>query len=349
MELTRPQKIFAALSTFICFLYYGIADMLLPITDRSGFYLKQKGREMHLIHIGVVNFETVWGDKVANLKSIEAYCEEAGKRGVELLVFPETALTGYLDEPGKDRKDRMQVKLAETIPGPSTQAIAAYAEKYHMYIIVGMPERDPEEDTLIYNSAAIITPSGSMTSYRKIHLPGAEADWSVRGDAPTMIDTPWGPIGVGICYDTYVFPELQRYYKSMGARLYINVTACPDAPWQANSAAIGIPAYAFLNCIYIASANLCNCELDSCNFIGGSSVIGPQLEGKPAKLYVGTMFLEEGARVPGLYDGTVDLSIADNCAPLPTFVYNPRVDGRDFRADIYAKMYQQSHEAFYNK
>lgn len=302
-----------------------------------------------LIHIGTVNYETIWGDKEANLKSIEAYCEEAGKRGVELLVFPETALTGYLNEPDKERKDKMQVLDAETIPGPSTEKIAEYAKKYNMYIVLGMPERDADDPTLIYNSAAIIHPDGKMESYRKIHLPADEADWSVRGDKPVMFDTPWGPVGVGICYDTYVFPELMRYYKSMGARLYLNVTACPDLPWQANSAAIGIPAYAFLNCIYIASSNLCNTELDSCNFIGGSGVIGPQLDGQPSKLYFGTMFLEEGACEPGLYDGEIDLSVADKSAPLPTFEYNYRVDGRDFRGDIYAKMYQESHDAYYNK
>lgn len=300
------------------------------------------------LHIGVVNFVTAWGDKEANLKSIEAYCDEAGAKGVELLVFPETALTGYLNEADQEnRAEKMHAKLAETIPGPSTEKIAEYAKKYNMYIVVGMAEKDPDDESKIYNSAAIIYPDGKMDSYRKIHLPADEPDWSVRGDKPVMIDSPWGPIGVGICYDTYVFPELQRYYKSMGARLYINATACPDAPWQANSAAIGIPAYAFLNSLFIASANLCNCELDACQFIGGSSVIGPQLEGQPAKLYVGTMFLEDGATEPGLYDGTVDLSIADNAAPLPTFTYNERVNGRDFRADIYAEMFKESHEAFY--
>lgn len=302
-----------------------------------------------LINIGVVNFETVWGDKAANLKSIENYCKEAGEKGVNLLVFPETALTGYLNEAEKERPEKMHTLAAETIPGPSTEIIAAYAKQYNMYIVVGMAEKDPEDAAKVYNSAAIIYPDGRMDSYRKIHLPADEPEWSVRGDKPAVIDSPWGPIGIGICYDTYVFPELQRYYKSIGARLYINPTACPDAPWQENSAIIGIPAYAFLNCIYIASANLCNCERDACNFIGGSSVYGPQLEGKPARVYVGKAFGAEDAREPGLYCGTVDLSIADKCAPLPTFTYNERVEGRDFRADIYARIYAESHEAYYKK
>ena len=301
----------------------------------------------NLINIGVVNFETVWGDKEANLKTIEKYCEEAGEKEVNLLLFPEMALNGYLNEPEKKKPEKMQVSDAETIPGPSTERLAVYAKKYQMYIVVGMSERDLEDPEKIYNSVAILFPDGTMDSYRKIHLPADEPEWCVRGERPVLFDTPWGPVGVGICYDTYVFPELQRYYKSMGARLYLNATACPDAPWQTNSAIVGIPAYAFLNCMYIASANLCNCELDACNFIGGSSVYGPQLDGKPARVYVGKAFGSEDAREPGLYHGVIDLSIADKCAPLPTFSYNERVQGRDFRADIYAKMYAESHEAYY--
>ncbi|MGN1022919.1 MAG: nitrilase-related carbon-nitrogen hydrolase, partial [Lachnospiraceae bacterium] len=52
-----------------------------------------------LIRIGVVNFPTVWGSKEKNLEHMEAYCREAAEHGVEFIVFPETALTGYSSEP----------------------------------------------------------------------------------------------------------------------------------------------------------------------------------------------------------------------------------------------------------
>ena len=303
------------------------------------------------IHIGVVNFETIWGDKESNLASILKYCEEAGARGVDLLVFPETALTGYQNEQHADRRDKMQVRLAETIPGPSTETLSEYAKNFGMYIILGMPERDPADAATVYNAAAILYPDGRIEAYRKIHLPGDEADWCVRGKDPVLIETPWGPVGIGICYDTYVFPELLRYYRSKGARLYLNVTACPNLPWQANSAAIGIPTYAFLDGIFIASADLCGREegisdAEACEFIGGSSVIGPQPDGQPAKLYIGTMFLDQGSLKPGLYDGTIDLSVADGAIPLPVFTDNERIGDRDFRADLYAEMYRDSYECY---
>ena len=65
----------------------------------------------NLINIGVVNFETVWGDKEANLTAIEKYCEEAGEKEVNLLLFPETALNGYLNEPEKKKAEKMSKKL----------------------------------------------------------------------------------------------------------------------------------------------------------------------------------------------------------------------------------------------
>jgi hypothetical protein len=44
--------------------------------------------------LGVVNFETTWGDKQANIASMDEYIEEADKKGVKVLVFPEMCVTG---------------------------------------------------------------------------------------------------------------------------------------------------------------------------------------------------------------------------------------------------------------
>lgn len=80
------------------------------------------------MNLALVNYQTVWGDKKANLERISDYCEEAGKRGADMIVFPETALTGYGNDAGKEWKDKMHVKLAEPIPGPATNALAEYAK-----------------------------------------------------------------------------------------------------------------------------------------------------------------------------------------------------------------------------
>lgn len=298
-----------------------------------------------IINIAVVNFKTTWGVKEANRNKILGYCEEAGKRGADLIVFPETALTGYDNEPDKVRAEKMQVQLAETIPGESTEIIAKIAQKYHMYIVFGMPEKDREAPDIIYNSAAVIYPNGKTESYRKIHLPFDEVDWAIRGETPVLIDTEWGPIGITICYDTYCFPEIIRYYRSMGARLCLNVTACPDLPCTAGSAELTIPTYAYSNYMYIASANLCGVDKTS-NFIGGSSVIGPDISGKKAHVYLGKMFNSAGSDEPGMIMGTIDLALTEQIPHIPIYQYNEKIGDRDWRPELYSKWFMNSKKIF---
>ena len=301
------------------------------------------------IRIGVVNFETVWGDKEANMEKIVSYIEESAEKGVQFLALPETAICGYMNEAGVDRSEKMHTRLAETIPGPSSEKLSGYAKKYNMFIVAGLAEKDENDPSIIYNSAAIMYPDGRIERYRKMHLPGDENDWAVRGKDPCIIDTPWGPVGLLICYDTYCFPELTRYYRSMGARLCVNITACPDVPWLAPSAEVLIPAYAFLNGMFIATSDLCHTE-KGCKFIGGSSIIGPDPEMGPPRVYAGRMFNSEGSDEPGLIVGDIDLTIADNALPLPIFRDNPWYgEERDWRGDIYADLYKKSQDKYYNR
>lgn len=285
-----------------------------------------------IIHIGVVNFKTEWGNKEHNLQSIKDYCQEACLKGVEFIVFPETALIGYSNEVNTPRDEKMQVKLAETIPGPTTIALSTIAQEYHMYIVVGMSEKDKDK---IYNSAAIMHPDGRIESYRKIHLPFDEASWCVPGNKPVLIDTKWGPIGITICYDTYCFPELIRYYRAKGARLTLNVTACPDAPCTYGSAVTAIPAYSFINYIYIASSNLIGQEKHN-HFVGGSGVIGPIIGG--TKTYIGHFFNDKDSEEEGLFDGVLDLSLCDKYGEIPIFKRNE--DNKcDWNYQLYSDIY----------
>lgn len=287
-----------------------------------------------VINLGVVNFTCVWGDKAANLRRIVQYAERAGERGADMVVFPETALTGYGNDAEHDRAEKMHVRLAETIPGPSTDAVAEVARRFGMYVIFGMPER---ADGNVYNASAIVSPDGAAMSYRKLHLPFDEKEWAIVGQRPLLFDTPWGPVGISICYDTYCFPELIRWYRSQGARLVLNVTACPEAPCTAGAAKLTIPAYAYVNYVFIASANLCGYER-GVRFIGGSSVVGPDFTKGGATSYLGATFGEPGSEKPGMFLGTIDLSLADLFTDIPLFRKDEEGHA-DFRPDLYAAMY----------
>ena len=193
----------------------------------------------------VVNMSAVWGDKQANIDAMEKYIIEAGEQGVDILVFPETILTGYewkstTNDPYYQQSGvAMQIALAETIPGPTTNYLSNYAKQYGMYIIFGMTEKEDEpiydktdsSKQKVYNSAAILYPDGKIESYQKIHRAGYESKWSVCGYTPYMFETEWGKIGVDVCRDGHYYPEIARYYAAMGCTILIHPTATTGNPW----------------------------------------------------------------------------------------------------------------------
>ena len=99
-----------------------------------------------------------------------------------------------------------------------------YCPELRLYLAVGMPEKETGTGA-VYNSVIAVSPEGVDAVYRKIHPFGNESLWCKKGQAPVIWQTPWGGIGLGICYDTYQFPELLRYYAAQGCRLYLNCTA----------------------------------------------------------------------------------------------------------------------------
>ncbi len=289
-----------------------------------------------ILNMAVVNLKPEWGKKEKNLKRMMEYARSANALGVKLIAFPEMALTGYDNEDDIPKKDKMQMKRAEVIPGESTLKMAKLSKELGMYIIFGMPERDSEDLATIYNSAAVVTPEGEILKYRKMHLPGTEADWATRGDEPLLVDTPWGRIGVVICYDMYRFPELTHYLRAKGARLIINSTACCLEAVRPSVVQHSIETYANDYPVFIASANLVGHDLYN-HFMGSSSIIGPSDAGK-IHYYTGYAFEDERGRIPGLFIATIDLSLAEVLGTRPLFYHNPKVSSPDYRPDIYLKL-----------
>ncbi|MGH9398340.1 MAG: carbon-nitrogen hydrolase family protein, partial [Terriglobia bacterium] len=156
--------------------------------------------------IAVVQMDVTLLNKEANLGKVLDRLKVAARSGARIIIFPECALTGYcfasLDEARP---------AAESIPGPSTQAIARLTRELGCTAIVGMLEMDGQE---IYNAAAVIRPEGIPGSFRKIHLPYLGVDRFVTpGDRPfAALNTPHGKVGITICYDAS-FPEAGRVLK----------------------------------------------------------------------------------------------------------------------------------------
>lgn len=264
-----------------------------------------------VIKIVTVNFQAIWGDKESNLSRILDYIDIAGREGTQMLVFPETALTGYdVESEEIDIEEHMHRRLSETIPGNATNKVCELSKKYGMYVIFGMPERDKNDSSKVYNAAAVCGPEGLIGSCRKLHLPFAESKWACPGDKPFIFDTPWGPMSVSICYDSYCFPEITRYARAVGCRMHINCTAIATLESPGAGGYLGNLSLQYIsmnNDMFIASSNLCGKGLQSW-FMGGSSIIGPSSKTTEVYYYAGKKFLEAGADECGLQSAVVDLS-----------------------------------------
>ena len=108
---------------------------------------------------------------------------------------------------------------AETVPGPSTDTMAALARGHHVNVAFGILER---EDTRLYNTAILLNRDGSIVGkYRKVQLPLQEASAGVTpGDSVPVFDTDIGRVALLICQDVS-FPEPAREAALQGADLLL--------------------------------------------------------------------------------------------------------------------------------
>src|SRR5262245_20737948 len=215
--------------------------------------------------IAAVQMDCAFGAKDANLAAVRAKMREAAAHGARLVVFPECILTGYCFTSKEEAWP-----FAESIPGPSTQMLAADCRELGLWAAVGMLEARPS-DRAVFNACALIGPGGVAATYAKMHLPFLGVDrFTNPGDEPFAVHDLGGlRVGISICYDGS-FPEPARALTLQGADLVVLPTNWPTGARP--TANILIPARALENHIYYAAVNRIGSERGF-EFIGMSRIL----------------------------------------------------------------------------
>ncbi len=204
----------------------------------------------------------IMGNRV-NLDKILLEAKSAASNNVDLIVFPECALTGYVFASREEA-----IPFMETIPGPSTHELVACCKELGVHIIIGLLEIDADR---CFNTAIIVAPQGLIGKYRKIHLPFLGIDRFVDpGDQAFQVyPTPIGNIGLHICYDCN-FPESARVMTLAGADILALPTNWPEGRGKVAKYVINTRAYE--NKVHLVAVNRVGTERGT-RFIGNSKIV----------------------------------------------------------------------------
>jgi predicted amidohydrolase len=206
------------------------------------------------------------GDTAGNRTTCSTAVESAARDGAQIIVLPELASSGYVFA------DRGELSsAAETRDGATITEWADLAEAFGLTIVGGFPEA---ADEAIYNSAAVVDPTGLRAVYRKAHLWDSENAVFDRGDdLPVVVDTVHGRIGVMICYDVE-FPEWVRAVALSGADLLcapVNWPLLPRPDGERPTEMVRALAGAGMNRMPIAVCDRVGTERGQ-DWIGGSVI-----------------------------------------------------------------------------
>jgi predicted amidohydrolase len=237
--------------------------------------------------ITIIQSDIKIGDEKANFKKTKKYLHQAINNDTDIIVLPETWLTGF---------DNKIFKNIDKYVKKENNDIIKYLRNFAVdkdVNIVGGTILEKERDGNIYNNLYYIDNKGNISAkYSKMHLysPGGENDVVTPGNSISICETKFGKFGFIICYDIR-FPELIRLYTLNGIDV-LYVTANFNDP-KRNQWLNQLKARALENQIYVVA-----CNRSGKYYFGNSVIISPD----------GEIKMNAGRR-EGIYSGFVDLSL----------------------------------------
>lgn len=216
------------------------------------------------MQLSLVNIHPAVGNKKKNLKKMRKTLDDLE---ADMTVFPELTATGYTC------RDEFR-DLAEPLDGPTVQAVQEMAADHDTSIVYGMPLE--ERAGLIHNASLMVHPEGEVQAYRKMFLPTfgpfEERFFFTPGGELPVYDTPYGRIGMCICYDLF-FPEVLKGMALKGADVIVCISASPSISREYFEQVL--PARAIEDTVFMAYANLVGTQ-ENLVFWGGSQLYSPK-------------------------------------------------------------------------
>src|SRR5713101_669826 len=216
-----------------------------------------------------------------NLKKAIARFGEAAKKGAQIVCVQELFRSQYFCQ----TEDIELFNLAETIPGPSTDALREVARQKRVVIVASLFEK--RTAGIYHNTAVIIDADGKIAGkYRKMHIPDDplyyEKFYFTPGDLGFQThQTKYARVGTLVCWDQW-FPEAARLTALSGAQILFYPTAIGWLPKEKKEVNEGQHsawetiqrAHAIANGIYVVVVNRVGRE-GKLNFWGQSFVADP--------------------------------------------------------------------------
>lgn len=216
-----------------------------------------------------------------NFKKAVSRIGEAARKGAQIVCLQELFRSQYFCQ----TEDISLFKLAETIPGPSTEALSQVARAKKVVIVASLFEK--RTAGIYHNTAVIIDADGKIAGkYRKMHIPDDplyyEKFYFTPGDLGFKThDTKFGKVGALVCWDQW-FPEAARLTALSGAQFIFYPTAIgwlPNEEEEMNRAQHSAwetiqRAHAIANGLYVIVVNRVGRE-GKLNFWGQSFVADP--------------------------------------------------------------------------
>jgi N-carbamoylputrescine amidase len=272
-------------------------------------------------------------DPAANLDKAADRVRDAAREGADVVCLPELFGAQYFCQ----REDIELFDLAEPIPGPSSERLAAVAREEKVVVVASLFER--RAAGLYHNTAAILESDGSLAGvYRKMHIPDDplyyEKFYFTPGDLGfRAFDTSAGTIGTLICWDQW-YPEGARITTLQGASVLFFPTAIGWHPAEKDE--FGAAQYdawqtiqrshAIANGVYVGAVNRVGHE--------NGDVRGNRVEGAGLEFWGGSFIADPFGRVlakaahdrEDILIGEIDLKALEDQRRNWPFLRDRRVD-----------------------